>query len=175
MYENRNNGSDENEYENYDQEYSPYDEQEQGEFVQEQYEDESYYEDHSPYEEEAQEPEIVSTNQAINLTCTLAAMSGIFALFLYVADKRSNAVRRISVQSVALESMFLGLSIVLWFVGMLFGLIPILGTLIGVALWLVFIALLIGTLFLKYKMMFNAYQGFAYLLPALGERIRRFE
>ena len=144
------------------------------------YDEDQPYEQEQPYEEPAygeaaQGPELVSTSQAINLTCTLAAFSGLFALFLYVADRRSDAVRRICVQSVALTGGFLCVSVVLWIVGTLFRIIPFLGIIIAVIFWILFAALLLATVFLKVQMMLNAYRGLSYQLPVIGGYVRRFE
>ena len=119
--------------------------------------------------------EVVSTNQSINLTCTLAAFMGVFALFLYFADERSVAVRRVSVQSIALLIAEVAITLGLWVLGVIFSVIPILGTIMSIILWLAFIAMVVVAIFLKYQLMFNAYRGRAYVLPIVGEQIRRFE
>ena len=145
------------------------------------YNDQPYYGEQPPYQQEPfykeapSEPELVSTSQAINLTCTLAALSGLFALFLYIADKRSEAVRRICVQSVVLTGGFLGASLVLWILGTLLSIIPFLGVILMVVFWLLFCALAILVIYLKVQMMLRAYQGYAYQLPIVGERLRKFE
>lgn len=137
-----------------------------------------------PFEEELYERkptkrknrgEVVSTNQSINLTCTLAALMGPFALFLYFADQRSKAVRRMSVQSTALFFTEVAAFIVLWFLGAIFSVIPVLGVIIKVIIWLVAIGLIIITVFLKVQMMMRAYRGEAYELPLVGNHLRRFE
>lgn len=156
------------------------------------YEDNRYYQGNTgyqEYQEQEEEPEVeqapkrrrqgqgevVSTNQSINLTCTLAAFLGLFGLFLYFADQRSKAVRRMSVQSSALFIAEIALSIVLWVIGILFSVIPILGTIMNIVLWLIFIAMIITAVFLKYQMMIHAYRGEAYVLPIIGDKLRRFE
>lgn len=166
-------------HQTYGRQEPPYEEEGQQEYS----EDPAYpYEEGQPYEEEpmyeeaaGNEPELVSTSQAINLTCTLAALSGLFAFFLYVADRRSEAVRRISVQSVALTGIFLSAAVVLWILGTLFGIIPILGIIFAIIFWLLFAALLLATAYLKVQMMLNAYRGLSYQLPVIGDYVRRFE
>ena len=173
-------------YQAYGRQEPPYEEETQEDYGQEPYEeDPSYvegqpYEENQPYEEqpyygEKQEPEVVSTSQAINLTCTLAAFSGLFAFFLYVADRRSDAVRRMSVQSIALTGGFLCISVVLLIVGTLFRIIPFLGIIIAVIFWLIFAALLLAAVYLKVQMMLHAYRGLSYQLPVIGGYVRRFE
>ena len=165
-------------YQTYGRQEPPYEEDEQSGYTEEPaypYEEGQPYEEEPLYEEAGPEPELVSTSQAINLTCTLAAFSGIFALFLYVADRRSEAVRRISVQSVALTGIFLCATIVLWILGTLFGIIPILGIIFAIIFWLLFAAVLLATAYLKVQMMLHAYRGFSYQLPLIGDYVRRFE
>lgn len=145
------------------------------------YEDQPLYEGEQSYwdapatDQPPLEPEVISTSQAVNLTCTLAAFSGIFSFFLYIADRRSEAVRRTAVQSVALTGIFLCASVVLLIVGSLFRLIPFLGMVIAVIFWLLFAVLLLITIFLKVQMMLYAYRGLAWQLPVVGAYVRRFE
>ncbi len=139
------------------------------------YEGEQSYWDAQEADQPPLEPEVISTSQAVNLTCTLAAFSGIFAFFLYIADRRSEAVRRTAVQSVALTGIFLCASVVLLIVGSLFRLIPFLGVVIAVIFWLLFAVLLLIAIFLKVQMMLYAYRGLAWQLPAIGAYVRRFE
>lgn len=126
-------------------------------------------------EELPSEPELVSTSQAINLTCTLAAFFGFFALFLYFADQRSNAVRRISVQSTALTAIFLVISAVLMILGGILSMIPLIGIAFSVVFWCLFAIVVIAALLLKIRMMMHAYRGYAYVLPVIGEKLRHFE
>ena len=158
----------------------PYEEEAQESYNEEPYDEDQLNGEDQPYdgplyEQEPQEPEVISTSQAVNLTCTLAAFSGLFAFFLYVADRRSDAVRRISVQSIALTGGFLSVSVVLLIVGTLFRIIPFLGIIIAVIFWLLFAALLLATVYLKVQMMLYAYRGFSYQLPVIGGYVRRFE
>ncbi len=143
----------------------------------EEYDEEDYKEEDSYYEKRRRKKnnEVVSTNQSINLTCTLAAFFGLFGLFLYFADQRSNAVRRISVQSSALFIGEVVVFILLWLIGAIFSVIPFIGILMKVIVWLAAIATIVIVVFLKYQMMLRAYRGEAYVLPVIGEHIRRFE
>ena len=126
---------------------------------------------------ESHEPqsELVSTNQAINLTCTLAALSSLFALFLYFNDHRSRAVRRISVQSLGLMAAYVAASVAIVACQMFFGMIPIVGVVMGLILWVTLVALSLGVIYLKVQMMKQGYQGYAYQLPLIGGWLRRFE
>lgn len=145
------------------------------------YPEESYYDDGAlPPEdfdesEYVPEPEVVSTSQAINLTCTLAALSSLFALFLYFNDERSRAVRRLSVQSIGLGAIYLTISLALLACGLVFGFIPILGIVINLILCVSFMAATLVVVYFKIRMMKNAYRGYAYQLPGCGRWLRRFE
>jgi len=119
--------------------------------------------------------ELVSTNQAINLTCTLAALSGLFALFLYFNDHRSRAVRKMSVQSIGLMAGYALSTVCLMACQAFFGLIPIVGVVMGVILWVALVALSLSVVYLKIQMMKQGYQGYAYQLPVIGGWIKRFE
>ncbi|MBQ8537533.1 MAG: hypothetical protein IJ461_09055 [Clostridia bacterium] len=121
------------------------------------------------------EPEVVSTSQAVNLTCTLGALSSLFALFLYFNDERSRAVRRLSVQSIGLGAVYLLISLALLALGAVFGFIPIIGMVINLILWVAFVAITLVAAYLKIQMMKNAYRGLAYQLPVWGRWLRRFE
>ncbi len=182
-----------NDEENYAEEQSYYEQQpyQQEEYYQQNYEEEQsnpnyyYQEQEEEYEEQGyhdkktsrkkKKGEVVSTNQSINLTCTLAAFFGIFGLFLYFADERSNAVRRISVQSSALFIGEVGVTLLLWLLNAIFSVIPFIGVLMKIVFILAFVAMLICVIYLKYQMMLRAYRGEAYLLPFVGEGLRRFE
>lgn len=120
-------------------------------------------------------PEVVSTSQAINLTCTLAAVSSLFALFLYFNDERSRAVRRLSVQSMGLGAVYLAVGLGLLALGAVFGVIPLIGVIMGMIFWVCFMGVSLVVVFLKVQMMKHAYRGYAYQLPAIGRWLRRFE
>ena len=120
------------------------------------------------------EAEVIATNGTVKLTCTLAAMMGAFALFLCFAEKRSPAIRQFSVQSVALSAFHLIVGLVLLIVGSVFGLIPILGFLVKLVCWLVYIAALIAVIVVRIRMMLAAYQGLRFDLPLIGGSLNRF-
>lgn len=119
--------------------------------------------------------EIVSTSQAINLTCTLSALSSLFALFLYFNDERSRAVRRFSVQSIGLGVMYLFTAMTFLIISFTVGTIPIIGMVIDLILGVAFACITVLVIYQKIRMMQNAYKGYAYLLPLCGQWLRRFE
>ena len=118
---------------------------------------------------------IISTNLTINLICTLGAMSGPLGLFLYFADKRSQAVRRYAVQSSALFFVYVVVAILCYVLGALLGVIPILGGIFKTIFNLVWAAVTIVDIVARVKMMLHAYAGEAYVLPVIGEQARSFE
>ena len=121
-----------------------------------------------------EEAEVIATNGTVKLTCTLAAMLGLFALFLCFAEKRSPAIRRYSVQSTAISAAHLIAGLVLLTAGSVVGLIPILGFLVKLVCWLVYIAALIAMLVVRVRMMLAAYQGIRFDLPLVGSSLNRF-
>lgn len=133
------------------------------------------YEDTDMFRPQEEGPEVISTSQAINLTCTLASMSLLFALFLCFADQRSRAVRRFSVQSVGLGVVHVALGMVIWILSLLLGWIPVLGAVLSLLLLVAFIAATVGVIVLRVRMMMSAYRGVAHVLPVFGESLRRFE
>jgi len=134
-----------------------------------------YQETYAEPERWANQPEIVSTSQAINLTCTLASISSLLALFLCFADQRSRAVRRFAIQSVGFGVIHLGAFAVCWIIDMLLGWVPYLGQWLSLMLTVVMIAVSILFYALRVVMMFHAYRGQAHTLPIFGESLRRFE
>lgn len=120
-------------------------------------------------------PGVISTSQAINLTCTLASLSTLFALFLCFADQKSRAVRRFSIQSVGLGLAHVALGMVCWILSALLGLIPVLGYIAAILFLTVFLAATVLVFVLRIRMMLHAYRGIAYVLPVIGKPLRKFE
>lgn len=147
------------------------------------YQDDQEYQDDPAYSEyqapdpapEASGPEIISTSQAVNLTSTLAALSALAGLFLCFADQRSRAIRRYSIQSVGLGVVHIGTGLICLLLSALLGWIPLLGYLFYLLMWVVFLAISVVIVLLRLRMMLHAYRGEAYVLPVLGETLRRFE
>ena len=136
-----------------------------------------WYEDEEPvYEDprQAAAQEIIATNRMVLLSCTLAAMMPLFALFLLFAEKKSRAIRHFSMQSVMLSAVHLLVAGVLVVACAILGGIPYFGFLLNLAGWIVYIAALIVILILRIRMMFFAWQGVKFTLPIIGSRIERF-
>lgn len=165
--------------------YQPWQEEEQAVY-EETYDDGQPAYEEEPYQEPADdrfsrpmpdsEPveEIIATNGTVRLTCTLAAMMGLFALFLCFAEKKSRAIRHFALQSVGLTAIHLAAALILLVVGTVLGVIPFLGFLMNLVCWLCYIALVIMTLFIKVRMMFFAWRGARFILPVIGRRLERF-
>ena len=127
------------------------------------------------YRPQQEEPEIISTSQAVNLTSTIASLSALFALFFCFADQRSRAVRRFSVQSVGLGAIHLLLGMVIWILCEVLGWIPLIGSVLRGLLLLVLTLATILVIVLRIRMALHAYRGEAHVLPVIGQALRRFE
>ena len=127
------------------------------------------------YRPQQEEPEIISTSQAVNLTSTIASLSALFALFFCFADQRSRAVRRFSVQSVGLGAVHLLLGMVIWILCEVLGWIPLIGSVLRGLLLLVLTLATILVIVLRIRMALHAYRGEAHVLPVIGQALRRFE
>jgi len=162
--------------------YDSYDEQEnEPVYPQETYDStyKQYYANtREPYAQESgppDQPEIISTSQAVNITCTMASISVLLALFLCFADQRSRAVRRYAIQSVGFGAVHIGIGVACWLIDLLLGWVPYLGRWLHLMLIVIMIAVSILVFALRVVMMFHAYRGEAYTLPVFGESLRRFE
>lgn len=123
----------------------------------------------------SEQPEIVSTNQGVNLTATIASLSALAALFLCFADQRSRAIRRFSIQSVGLGVVQLAVGMLVWILSAVLGWIPVVGRVLCVLLLIAFCVLMLVALVLRVRMMYHAYRGEAHVLPVIGQSLRRFE
>lgn len=144
----------------------------------ERYEDDPYGEAEVAAEERepaVQKPLIISTSQAVNLTGTIASLSALFALFLCFADQRSRAVRRFSVQSVGLGALHLAVGMACWILSAVLGWVPLVGYIVYILMNAVFIGASGVALVLRVRLMLHAYRGEAYVLPVIGQALRRFE
>ncbi|MDR1570082.1 MAG: hypothetical protein LBS72_06290 [Oscillospiraceae bacterium] len=127
-----------------------------------------------------QEPEspagtVISNNPLVNLTATAAAASFLAGLFLCFADQRSRTIRRYSVQSVGLGAIWLAFAMILWIAAILVGYIPFIGGALVIVFAVIGAAGTLAVLVTRVRMMLNAYRGVAYVLPFIGEALRKFE
>ena len=118
--------------------------------------------------------EIIATNRTVLLTCTLAAMISLFGLFLCFAEKRSRAIRHFAGQSAALLDIHALLALALFALGSLLGSLPLSGIVLRGLCLVVYLAALMVIIVLRIRMMFFAYQGVRFTLPAVGERVSQW-
>ncbi|GHU70349.1 hypothetical protein AGMMS49992_02530 [Clostridia bacterium] len=127
-----------------------------------------------------QEPEapsgtIISNNPVVNLTATIAALSFLAGLFLCFADQHSRTVRRYSVQSVGLGAVWIAFAMVIWILALLVSYIPFIGGALEIIFYIIAGAGTLVCIVTRVRMMFSAYRGLAYVLPLVGETLRKFE
>ena len=141
--------------------------------------DEAPY-DEAPYDEPERptrvrpQPEVIATNTAIRLTCTLCAMCGLLAVFMCWAEKESRAIRHFAVQSTAVMALHAFGALLLFLVSGLLGGIPFLGFLLTMVCWLVYFALLVVIVVVRARMMLHAWRGIRFTLPGLWRMLERF-
>lgn len=138
------------------------------------YDDEAMEESYAPARPQRPakaEPAVISTNSVINITCALAASTGVIGLFLYFADKRSIAVRRTAVQSACLFVVNCFVTAILWALAFIISS----ASLWGNAFWILWMVYFIIAGAFRWQLALHAYQGRAYILPLVGEFSRRFE
>ncbi|MGN1368131.1 MAG: hypothetical protein ACI4WX_04635 [Aristaeellaceae bacterium] len=126
-----------------------------------------------PFLTEENQP-LLATNTGVRLACTMAAMLGVFAIFLCWAEKESRVIRRFAVQSATLTALHLCGGAVLGVISLVVGQVPYLGFLMTLLGWLIYIAVAIMVLFLRIKLMEHAWHGRRFELPLLEGLIRRF-
>lgn len=124
--------------------------------------------------EASAQPCVIATNTGVRLTCTMAAMIGLFAAFLVWTEKESRVIRRYAVQSAALTAVHLLTAVILVTAGAVCGSVPYLGLLVSLVCWLLYIAIVIILIYLRIKLMENAWHGRGYSLPVLERMIRRY-
>ena len=163
----------------------PYEEPRWEDAPQDPYGDEQPYEDvpyeEAPYEEPYDgpvrvkpQPEVIATNTAIRLTCTLCAMCGLLAVFMCWAEKESRAIRHFAVQSTAVSALYILVAAILLLVAKLLGGIPFLGFLLTMVCWLLYFALLVAVVAVRARMMLHAWRGVRFTLPGLWRMLEPF-
>ena len=121
--------------------------------------------------EETDEPaprEIIATNRVIRLSCTLSAFLGFFALFLLFVEHESKAIRRFSLQSVALTALHLLAALVMSALGAATSSAPVVVASMNAFCWMVYLCVAVTCLILRIRLMAAAWQGFAFRIPLLG-------
>ncbi len=109
--------------------------------------------------------EVIATNTGVRLACTMAAMFGLFGMFLCFLEHESRPIRRFAVQSATLLAMHVVIAAALIITGGLLGAIPYFGFLVTLMCWLCYIALLIVLTVLRVRLMADGWRGFKHELP----------
>ena len=117
---------------------------------------------------------LLATNTGVRLACTMAAMLSPFAVFLCFAEKESRVIRRFAVQSAALLVLHLVGGALLGIISLIVGSIPYLGFLMTLLGWMIYIAIAVGVLFLRVKLMERAWHSRKFDLPLMERIIRRY-
>lgn len=146
------------------------------------YEDAPYEEPYDePYDEPERpmrtrpQPEVIATNTAVRLTCTLCAMCGLLAVFMCWAEKESRAIRHFAVQSAAVMGLHIFCALLLFLISGLLGGIPFLGFLLTMVCWLLYIALVVVIVVVRARMMLHAWRGIRFTIPVLWRTLERFD
>lgn len=119
-------------------------------------------------------PEVIATNMAVRLTCTMCAMIGLLAAFMCYAERDSRAIRHFAVQSTALTVVHAVLIAVLLVAGSVMGGIPYMGFLVQLICWLAYFAALMTLMVVRFRMMLHAWRGLRFQLPLLWPRLERY-
>ena len=117
---------------------------------------------------------LLATNTGVRLACTMAAMLSPFAVFLCWAEKESRVIRRFAVQSAALAVLHLLGGAILGVISLLVGSVPYLGFLMRLLGWLIYIAVALISLLLRFKLMEHAWHGRRFSLPLAEKLIHRY-
>lgn len=118
---------------------------------------------------------LMATNTGVRLTCTLAAMIGLFAIFLCHAERESRVIRRFAVQSAALTAVHAACGAALLLLSRLLGGVPYLGMMVTLVCLLCYISLVLVLIVARFRMMEHAWQGVRFDLPGLLEkRLKRY-
>lgn len=126
-------------------------------------------------DDDEEPPEIIATNTAVRLTCTLCAMSGLLAAFMCWAEKDSRAIRHFAVQSTAVSAAHLAVAALLLTAGALLSGVPYLGFVTDMAGWLIYFAVLVALTVVRARMMLSAWRGVRFTLPGTRRLLERWE
>ena len=120
-------------------------------------------------------PEVIATNTAVRLTCTICAMIGLFGVFMCWAEKESRAIRHFAVQSAGLTAAHGMTALLLVLVGTILGGVPYLGFMVNLMGWLMYIVVLVLMVIVRVRMMKHAWQGVKFHTPVMGHYMEKFE
>ncbi|MBQ2952773.1 MAG: hypothetical protein IJE07_04390 [Clostridia bacterium] len=115
--------------------------------------------------------DLMATNTGVRLACTMAAMMGLFALFLCWAEQESRVIRRFSVQSACLTALHVAAGVTALLLSGILGGVPYIGLMVTLLSMLGYIAALVLLVVVRLQLMRHAWQGVGYLLPPALERV----
>lgn len=115
--------------------------------------------------------DLLATNTGVRLACTMAAMMGLFALFLCWAEQESRVIRRFSVQSACLTALHAAVGLGALLISALLGCIPYIGLVVTLVCLLAYLAALVLLIVVRLQLMRHAWQGVRFALPPVLERI----
>lgn len=130
--------------------------------------------DHREEDRRVPHSEVLATNTGVRLACTMAAMIGLFGVFLFFVEKESRPIRRFAVQSAVLTAAHGVIAAVLIITGCLLGAIPYFGFLVTLVCWLCYIAALILLIMQRVRLMAHAWCGVRHELPILESLAARY-
>ncbi len=115
--------------------------------------------------------DLLATNTGVRLACTMAAMMGLFAIFLCYAERESRVIRRFAVQSAALTAVHAAVGAVLLIISSLLGGIPFFGLMVTLLCLLTYISVFVVLLVIRVRLMLHAWRGVRFDLSRTMERM----
>ncbi len=112
---------------------------------------------------------VLATNTGVRLACTMAAMIGLFGVFLCWAEKESRVIRRFAVQSASLTALHVLTGAAAMILSAAMGGIPYLGMIVTLLCLLIYIAVLILLIVVRVRLMERAWKGVRFEMPAALE------
>jgi len=120
-------------------------------------------------------PQMIATNTAVRLTCTMCAMMGLLGVFMCWAEKESRAIRHFAVQSAGLTAAHALTALLLVLIGTIMGGVPYLGFMVNLMGWLIYMVVLVLMVIVRVRMMKHAWQGIRFHTPVIGSYMEKFE
>ncbi len=110
----------------------------------------------------------------VRLACTMAAMIGLLGVFLAFVEKEDRLIRRYAVQSALLTAVHAAAALTMAVLCAVLGTVPYIGFLMTLTGWLTYIALLMGLIVQRARMMERAWRGAVCDLILLEPMAKRY-
>ncbi len=120
-------------------------------------------------------PEVIATNTAVRLTCTLCAMMGLLGVFMCWAEKESRAIRHFAVQSAGITAAHGLTALLLVLVSTILSGVPYLGFMVNLMGWLLYMVAVVLMVIVRVRMMKHAWRGIAFHTPMIGRYLEKYE